>query len=123
MKLSELQSHGVGELVGDDAAFSTITTDSRNINAGDLFVALRGENFDGHAFAQEAFNKGAVAVVVEKAIESDLPQLVVEDTTAALGDIAKVYREKFQGKVVALTGSCGKTSVKGMLSAILSEYQ
>ena len=121
MMLSELQARGVGELFGADATFTNITTDSRKVSPGDVFVALRGENFDGHEFVQSAYTDGAVAVVVESKVESDKPQLVVKDTMLALGDIAKIYREQFKGKVIALTGSCGKTSVKGMLHNILLE--
>jgi UDP-N-acetylmuramoyl-tripeptide--D-alanyl-D-alanine ligase len=110
------------ELVGEDVAFVRITTDSRQLQSGDLFVALRGENFDGHNFLQAAANQGAIALVVEKADPSlALPQLVVSNTLLALGQIAAINRAYFRGPLLAITGSSGKTTVKTMTANILRE--
>ncbi|MDX1635006.1 MAG: UDP-N-acetylmuramoyl-tripeptide--D-alanyl-D-alanine ligase [Marinobacter sp.] len=106
---------------GADGTFSSVSTDTRSLQPGDLFVALRGENFDGHRFLADAAAGGAVAAVVERAnSDIDLPQLVVADTTRALADIALANRLESRARVVAVTGSSGKTTVKEMLSAMLA---
>lgn len=101
---------------------SLITTDSRSISAGGLFIALKGAAFDGHAFAAEAIRKGACGAVVDRAV--DLPAgaavIRVRDTTKALQDIAAWHRKAFTIPVVAVTGSNGKTTVKEMLAALLA---
>ncbi|MFL0804414.1 MAG: UDP-N-acetylmuramoyl-tripeptide--D-alanyl-D-alanine ligase [Agarilytica sp.] len=118
MKLSMLAEKNIGRLVGEDCEFERLNTDTRSIEKGDLFVALKGERFDAHDMLDQAVEKGACALVVEHATPSAVPQLVVDNTTTALGGIAAQYRQQFSGKVVAVTGSCGKTTVKGMLDAI-----
>jgi|TARA_B110000116_G_C16776471_1_gene556031 UDP-N-acetylmuramoyl-tripeptide--D-alanyl-D-alanine ligase len=108
-------------LVGDSVNFDHVSTDSRAIKSGSLFVALRGDKFDGHNFLKQAQASGACAVVVDSLCsDSAMPQLVVADTTRALGEISKLVREQFSGPLIAITGSCGKTTVKEMLAAILS---
>ena len=100
-----------------------MNTDSRTIRRGDLFVALKGERFDGHAYLAEAATAGAVAVMVERAIgDSALPQIVVEDTRRALGALAKHWRARFSPVLIAIAGSNGKTTTKEMLAAILREH-
>ncbi len=116
-----LAEKNIGRLVGNDCEFARLNTDTRSIEEGDLFVALKGERFDAHEMLGQAAEKGACALVVEHEASLKLPQLVVDNTTAALGGIAAQYRQQFSGKVVAITGSCGKTTVKGMLDAICSE--
>lgn len=104
-----------------DGAVSEICTDTRALQSGDLFVALRGERFDGHGFLETAREVGAVAAVVDARDESTpLPQLVVEDTVQALADLARYNREMSEARVIAVTGSSGKTTLKEMLSAILT---
>lgn len=98
-----------------------ITTDSRNIEADSLFIALVGENFDGHDFVKNAISLGAKVALVSRQIDETSPQIVVDDTRKALGKIAAWVREQSKAKVVALTGSSGKTSVKEMTAAILSQ--
>ena len=103
--------------------FAGVTTDSRGVKTGELFVALRGENFDGHDYCAKALAAGAAAVLVEK--EMDLPadkMIVVKDTLAAYQKIAQAYRKGFKNlKVVAITGSNGKTSTKDLIAACLSK--
>ncbi len=103
-----------------------VSTDSRTLSKGDVFVALRGENFDGHKFLDEVYAKGAAAVIVEKSAdlpERDVPMLVVENTTHALGELAAVYRSRHKIPVLAISGSNGKTTTKEMVAAVLdSDY-
>lgn len=111
-----------GRLQGDDLLINQVSTDTRKIAQGDLFVALRGENFDAHDFLASAVAQGAVALVVEAANDQlKVPQIVVADTTHALGDIGRLARQQFEGTLVAITGSSGKTTVKEMLASIFRE--
>jgi UDP-N-acetylmuramoyl-tripeptide--D-alanyl-D-alanine ligase len=120
MRLSEAAQALGCEWRGEDLRFESVGTDSRNIVPGSLFVALRGERFDGHAFASEALSKGAVAVMVE---EGDAePALVVPDTLRGLGGLAAHWRGLMSAKIAAVTGSNGKTTVKEMLAGILRTY-
>lgn len=110
------------QLAGDDVSFTRVTTDSRQLQPGDLFIALRGERFDGHDFLQVAANQGAVGLVIEKHEPSiALPQLIVSDSLLALGQIAALNRKAFHGPLIAITGSAGKTTVKTMVASILRE--
>ncbi len=107
-------------VLGADAEFSRVTTDSRQIQAGDLFIALRGDKFDGHDYVTQALEQGAAAVVVDEQAGLDVaPALVVNDTRLALGQLASVWRQRMPARVLAITGSSGKTSVKEMLAIIL----
>ncbi len=123
MYLSEVADVLNTSLVGLDSQFEQLSTDSRNITKGELFVALRGDHFDGHRFIDGAVTRGACAVVVDTEQKNlEIPQIVVEDTLLALGAIAALKRQKFTGKVIAVTGSSGKTTVKGMLLKVLSKH-
>ena len=116
--LSELAPALSARLIGGSCEVKNVSTDTRNINAGDLFIALRGENFDAHEFVSQAVADGAVAVVVEHEVDVDVPQLVVSNTRMALGNVAAYNRNRFQGVLFAVTGSSGKTTVKEMLASI-----
>jgi len=94
--------------------------DSRTTKPGDLFFAIKGERFDGHEFIANAVEKGAVAAVVTYAVDVDIPQFVVSDTTLALGKIAADHRAKFNIPIIGVTGSCGKTTTKTMIASILN---
>lgn len=109
-----------GTLRGDDRPFATVSTDSRTLAAGDLFVALRGPRFDGHAFVGPAQAAGAAGAVVERDEGGDLPRIVVADAQAALTRAAAGWRDGYSGRVLAVAGSNGKTTVKEMIAAILS---
>ena len=125
MNLVELAQRVNGRLIGDDVRFSAISTDSRNIAAGDLFIALRGENFDGAKFVASAAQDGAVAALVNAdSYRADVlcPQILVADTRLALGQLAASWRRQFDLPVIGITGSNGKTSVKEMLASILREH-
>jgi UDP-N-acetylmuramoyl-tripeptide--D-alanyl-D-alanine ligase len=112
-----------GRLVGKNLRFKSVSSDSRKISIGDLFIALRGENFDGYGFVNQSAQNGAVAALVN--VDSyhhhamDCPLLLVDDTHLALGKLAAHWRKQFQIPLVAITGSNGKTTVKEMLASIL----
>ncbi len=99
--------------------FSGVCTDTRKRMDGALFVALIGDNFDAHNYIDQAQKMGAVAVIVSKKIESNLPSLVVENTQTALGEIARWHLQNIKPTVIAITGSNGKTTTKNMLKNIL----
>jgi UDP-N-acetylmuramoyl-tripeptide--D-alanyl-D-alanine ligase len=124
MSLDELAAAVAGAMHGGAVAFTGVTTDSRRVAAGDLFVALSGERFDGNEYVREAAAKGAVAALTSRVVDAamPLPQVVVGDTRAALGRLAAHWRNKFALPVVALTGSNGKTTVKEMLASILAAF-
>lgn len=105
---------------GPDAAVSRIVTDTRALRPGDLLVALRGERFDAHEFLAQAREKGAVGAVVDHPVADSLAQIVVPDTRLALGLLARAHRLDWDGQLIAVTGNSGKTTVKEMLSSILS---
>jgi len=108
-------------IVGPDAAFNSVSIDTRTLQSGDLFVALKGPAFNGHAFTDSARDKGASGLVVSEQVSTQLPALIVSDTREALGRIARLNRDQFKGKVLAITGSAGKTTVKEMAASILSQ--
>ncbi len=110
-----------GRLVGDDLAFAGVSIDTRTLAAGNLFVALRGERVDGHAFLAAAAEAGAAAAILARPDPAlSLPQIVVADTLRALGRLAAWWRGALSARVVAVTGSNGKTTVKTMLAAVLT---
>ena len=123
MLLSEAAIATQAQLVGDDGMFRACSTDSRSLQAGELFIALRGENFDGHEFIHTAQEAGAAAALIQNEHDSahDIPLLKVDDTRKAMGYLAKDWRGRFPIPVIAVTGSNGKTTVKEMLLAILSQ--
>lgn len=98
-----------------------VSTDTRTLMPGQLFVALVGPNFDGHNFIKEAEQKGAAGIVVSRPVETSLPSFLVADTRIALGELAKQWRQQFSIPIVALTGTAGKTTTKTLLGAILSQ--
>jgi UDP-N-acetylmuramoyl-tripeptide--D-alanyl-D-alanine ligase len=124
MSLDDVAHATGGTLRGSRVAISGVTTDSRRVSAGDLFVALTGERFDGHGFVEEAMRRGAVAALVSRPVQGALPipQVMVDDTRLGLGRLAASWRRRFALPLVALTGSNGKTTVKEMVAAILAAY-
>lgn len=106
-------------LLGEDAAFGAVGTDSRSLPAGALFVALAGERFDGHEFVRAAEQRGAAGALVAADVEAALPRVRVADTRLALGRMANAWRGNFAVPVVAVTGSSGKTTVKELVASIL----
>lgn len=118
--LALLQSAVANSTMTMDASFDGVSTDSRNVAAGNLFVALRGDRFDAHEFLHQVAERKVAAIVVEK-LPADLnvPALVVPDTRLALGQIAHYWRQQFTLPLIGVTGSNGKTTVKEMIAAIL----
>jgi len=103
-----------------------VSIDSRKIKPNTLFIALKGERFDGHNFANDAIKNGAAAIVINKKRlnhfnDVKVPIVTVKDTKLALGDIARIWRKKIEAKIIGITGSSGKTTVKDMLAELLSE--
>lgn len=121
MTLSETARALNATLLGGDVIFHAVCTDTRTLQPGDLFVALVGENFDGHVFVAEAAAKGACAALVSAPVETALPMLRVVDTRLALGQLATAWRTRFSIPVIAVTGSNGKTTTKEMLAAIFGQ--
>lgn len=121
MTLSQLAQTYGGTLLYPDCAFQALSTDTRTLREGELFLALRGEQFDGHDFLESAAMLACGLVVEKPDKRLNLPQWVVPDTTSALAQIAFLARQSFNGKLIALTGSSGKTSVKEMIAAILGQ--
>ena len=119
--LAELASWCGGSVRGDPGTLvQGVSTDTRTVSSGDLFVAIRGERFDGHSFLDVASARDAAAALVSEAnCAGDLPSILVADTVAALGDVARMHRKRFAGPVVAITGSNGKTTTKELCADIL----
>jgi UDP-N-acetylmuramoyl-tripeptide--D-alanyl-D-alanine ligase len=109
-----------GDLIGQDAVFSRVSTDSRSVHPGELFVALVGPNFDGHDFIEAAVRRGAVGVIASRSIHVEVPHIVVADTLEALQRAGAAWRLQFQIPVVAVAGSNGKTTTKEMLAHLLA---
>lgn len=120
-KLSEILRYSQGQLVGSDREFTSVSTDTRTIKQGALFVALAGPSFDGHDFVTTAAQNGAAAALVSRPLSVDLPQLVVADPLAALSEFAREWRRQFKIPVIGVTGSNGKTTTKELIGSILSQ--
>jgi UDP-N-acetylmuramoyl-tripeptide--D-alanyl-D-alanine ligase len=121
VSLSQLANVLEAELIGEDLYIHAISTDTRHIDKGALFIALVGERFDAHDFADQAIEQGAQALLVSRALKVNVPQIVVRDTRQALGTVAAWVHQQCRTKTVAITGSCGKTTVKEMVAAILAQ--
>jgi UDP-N-acetylmuramoyl-tripeptide--D-alanyl-D-alanine ligase len=124
MRLGEAAAALGGRASGGDALFTGVSTDSRSLREGDLFVALRGERFDGHGFLKAAAAAKASAAMVDSGYRGEypLPALVVNDTKRSLGDLARYWRARFAPALVGIAGSNGKTTVKEMLAAVFRKH-
>jgi UDP-N-acetylmuramoyl-tripeptide--D-alanyl-D-alanine ligase len=110
-----------GELVGDDCVFGQVSTDSRTVSSGQMFIALSGPNFDAHDFVSVAAERGAVGAVVSRHLPISIPQIVVGDTLVALQLAGAAWRAQFSIPVIAVAGSNGKTTTKEMIASILGQ--
>ncbi|TAK37412.1 MAG: UDP-N-acetylmuramoyl-tripeptide--D-alanyl-D-alanine ligase [Betaproteobacteria bacterium] len=125
MSLAEAARAVHGQLMGADARFNGVSTDSRTLGRGALFVAIRGERFDGHAFLEAARERGAAGALVDGGHAggaTTLPVIVADDTRRALGRLGGHWRDRFAPVLIAITGSNGKTTTKEMLAAILRAH-
>lgn len=121
LKLSQISEWMNGELRGADASFDAISIDTRTIQAGQLYFSLRGANFDGNEFVPAAHAAGACGAVVERWVDAPLPQIKVSDGRLGLGEMAARFRQGWSGRLVGITGSNGKTTIKEMTAAILGQ--
>lgn len=126
MKLSAIAKHIGATMHGKDMTLPPVAIDSRKLQPGEMFVAIQGENYDGHDYIADAIAKGALAIMA-KAIPAacqtnQITFLEVQDTVSALGQLAALWRQQYALPIVGLTGSCGKTTVKGMIEAICAQH-
>jgi len=121
MRMSQAANALNGELIGADEMFTAVSKDTRDLVDGALYVAIKGERFDGHEFVGQASAAGAAGVLVSERQSVQIPQICVNDTRLALGELAAYWRQQFNGKLVGVTGSNGKTTVKEMLRSILEQ--
>ncbi len=126
MMLSACAEVMQGKLVGEDSAITSVSIDTRAIKPGQLYIAIKGHNFDGNEFVDQAEKAGAIAAVVHKGIKSNMAHIIVDDTRLALAQLAGAWRHSLAGRgnealsVIGITGSNGKTTVKEMVAAILA---
>jgi len=122
MQLHQIATILSARLVGKDVRIKGVTTDSRQVQAGQLFVALTGAHFNGADYCQQAVAGGAVAVLVDRPVEVSVPQIICPDTQKALAALATAWLQQNQAEVIAITGSNGKTTVKNMLYSVLKQH-
>ena len=122
LNLSDIATMVQGSLKGTDVAVSAVGIDSRTLKPGELFIALKGARFDGHDFIAEVQHTGASAVMVSNFINTSLPQIYVQDTMAALAQLATQWRRRLKTMVLALTGSNGKTTTKEIITHIVKRH-
>jgi len=116
LKITSAENFDSAELI------TGVTTDSRKVSKGDLFVALRGDKFDGHKFAETAVKNGAAAILTDHKLDVNVPQYIVENTLIAYQQLARYHRLKMNIPVIGITGTNGKTTVKEMVNSILSTF-
>jgi UDP-N-acetylmuramoyl-tripeptide--D-alanyl-D-alanine ligase len=121
VRLAEVAEFLQAKHRGANVPFQFVSIDTRTLQPGDLYVALVGNRLDGHEYVKQAIDKGACAALISKEMQIDAPYLQVADTTQALGRLALYNRQKFNRDVVAITGSSGKTTVKGMMATLLRQ--
>ena len=122
LSLSDIAQAVGGRLVGSDVTIEGVSTDTRTITPKALFVALKGERYDAHDFVVTAHDRGATAALVEREVDAHVPQIVVTDSLLALGELARTVRAGRDARVVGITGSNGKTTVKTLTAAILTRH-
>ena len=122
MNINELLTSTKGNLINNinlEEKYNKIKINSKEVQKNDIFIAIIGENHDGHEYIDEAIKKGAKLIITQKQINTNIPYIIVKDTTKTLGDIAKYMVNKYKPKTIAITGSVGKTTTKNILYNIL----
>ncbi len=119
LTLSEIAKQLDGAIFTQDTEFQGISTDTRTLKPHNLYVAIKGEQFDGHDFANEAQRQHASAILTNRKLDVSIPQFIVKDTVIALGNISALWRDRFQIPLIGVTGSNGKTTLKNMIASIL----
>lgn len=109
------------QLKGKDVEFTGVSTDTRTLKPGQLYIPLRGEKFDGHDFIPNAIAAGAVASIVSQDLNISIPTLKVDNCRHALAELARFYRQQFTLPIIAVTGSCGKTTTRALLASVFSK--
>lgn len=118
--LKQLAEISNGKLSGSSINVNSFSIDTRTINPNEAYIALKGENFDGHEFISEAALKGASTAIVSRPIEVDIPHIIVSDTLEFMKNIAEFNRNQFKGKVIGITGTNGKTTTKQIVANLLN---
>lgn len=121
MKLSQVAKIVSSDFNGKDEEFESVSADTRTLQPGTLFVALQGSRFDGNNFVEKARERGAVGALVTRIIEIELPLILVSDTLTALAQLANYQRKQIQLPIIAVTGSCGKTTTRALLASIFRQ--
>lgn len=121
MNLEDIATITNATLMGKSKEIRALNIDTRTLQAGDVYVALRGESLDGHQFVVEAKERGAAAAIVDHVMDLDLPQIIVENTEQALQQLAAHHRQQMAVKAIAVTGSCGKTTTRAFLQHIFEQ--
>ena len=120
--LSKLENILHSKLINSNVNFDGISIDSRTIKKGNLFVAIKGKNFDGHEFIDDAIRKGSVAIIAEKQFKN-IPQLLVKDTVLALGKISNYHINTLKPLTIGITGTNGKTTVTNLIGSMLNKFK
>jgi len=121
LSLDRVAAYAGGRLQGEVVDVTGVSTDTRSLQSGELFIALNGDHFNGHDYVQQAADKGAAAAMVSDPLECTIPLVLVDDTRLALGHFAAGWRQELKPVMVGLTGSNGKTTVKEMIAAIFRQ--
>ena len=122
MKIKDIIKSTKGKLVGiidENDTYRKIKIDSNEVKENDIFVAIVGENNDGHNYINEAIKNKAKLIITSRKVNSKIPYIIVKDTTVALSNIAKAYLKKYRPNVIAITGSVGKTTTRNILLKLL----
>ena len=120
MNLLDLANISQGTLRGESSNVESFSIDTRTIKPQEVYIALKGENFDGHLFITEAIKKGASAIVLDRPVECNIPNIIVDDSYKFMNDVAAHNRNYFKGKMVGITGTNGKTTTKQIIANLLN---
>ena len=120
MNLLDLANISQGTLRGESSNVESFSIDTRTIKPKEVYIALKGQNFDGHLFITEAIKKGASAIVLDRQVECNIPNIIVDDSYKFMNHVAVHNRNYFKGKMVGITGTNGKTTTKQIIANLLN---